>query len=97
MAGRHSKKYAEERDPRIAVKVPSFCRFFGAVSTLIPRVVRNNCVLCGIRVVLCRTSSTFYVPCELGESPPWAPVGGLVGSNASARRHFTRFLPIWEI
>jgi hypothetical protein len=29
-----SKKYAEERDSGIAVKVPSFRRFFGAVSTL---------------------------------------------------------------
>jgi hypothetical protein len=32
-----SKKYAEERDSGIAVKVPSFRRFFDAVSTLTSR------------------------------------------------------------
>jgi hypothetical protein len=37
MAERLGKKYAEARDPRIAVKVLSFCRFFGAVSTLSSR------------------------------------------------------------
>jgi len=34
MHGWQSKKYAEEHDHEIAVKVPSFCRFFGVVSTL---------------------------------------------------------------